>query len=258
MALHKQHPKIAEFKRKIPFFVKGSACGPISEEVRARVNRTSGGLALLDNRQLEGYAKVWGVRDYYGTKFVRGCCTKSIRERGPGSNAKMPIKFCWQHDQGDPLGLFEVLEEDEYGLYFRTMPLDDEANADRALRQVRSGTLNNYSDGFDIIWHSAQYDDEDDSIVVFEEDLYEISIVTLAANQETYTMRSMGDMDDLMADTDTFLSQIPRKLQLEARQLFSRYKSLTDFEPSEHRANTLNSSKPVGSGIDYDFLLKNL
>ncbi len=180
----------------------------------------------LDKRIIKGYLIVWGVKNDYGEKCIKGCCSKSIRERGPQSNAKYKITFLWQHKQDDPLALFAKLEEDDYGLYFETLPLDDVPNADRALKQVRSKTLNQFSVGFDYLWDKMEWDESDESIVMKELDLFEGSIVTIAANRETYALRSKENLELLHDDTQDFITSLPRSKQLEARQIFARHKEL--------------------------------
>lgn len=194
----------------------------------------------------------------HGEKFIKGCFAKSIQERGPGSNSNYEIKFFNQHNQSDPLSLFETIKEDEIGLYFRTRPLDDVASADRVLKQLRSGTLNNFSNGFNYIWDKVEWDDEDNSLVVIEARLFEISVVSIPSDMETYALRSAEDLEDLADDTEEFIKSLPRKSQLEARQLFARHKPLINNEPFEQRNKTLETNEPAESGIDYNYLLTNI
>lgn len=248
------HPKILELKRR---------ANPVTytnftvDETRMRKR----GVVSTDPRVVEGYAFVWGVKDYRGTKMMKGCCAKSIRDRGPQSNARYKITFLWQHDQTDPLSLFEILEEDDYGLYFRTKPLDDVSNADRALKQLRSGTLNQFSGGFDYVWDKMEYDESDDSIVCKEIDLQELSIVTIGAQSLTMALRSRQDYDQALEDSseelNEVLKELPRQPQLRLRQIITRYKSLLEMEPPAP-APALDNEKPKPSVVDYDYLTTNL
>lgn len=212
------------------------------------------GASLLDSRQIEGYLSVWGVVDSYGTKLIKGSFAKSILERGPGTNSKVQIKFLWQHDPCDPLSLFETLEEDNYGLFFRTKPLDNVASADRALVQYGSKTLDNFSAGFFPVWDKAAYDDTDDSIVFTEAALVEGSIVTFPSNEETYGIRQAHSTTGIDELANIFLDKIPVSMQVEARQLIQRYKSLATRQPADW---PLPVSKPSKNVIDFDFLTKN-
>ncbi len=146
--------------------------------------------SLLDSRVVEGYGVIWNKVNDYGEKVIKGAYSKSIREMGPGSSANYQIKFLYQHNQGDPLSLFDEIKEDEIGLYFRTKPLDDVSNADRTIKQIRSGTLNNFSIGFDYVWDKMEYDETDDSLVIKEAKLFEISVVGIPADMNTFAKRN--------------------------------------------------------------------
>lgn len=215
--------------------------------------------SLLDQRVVEGYAVIWGQRNFHGEKFVKGCFARSIRENGPGSGSKYQIKFLYNHNTDEPLSLFAELKEDEQGLYFRTVPLDDVPVADRVLKQLRSGTLNNYSQGFNYIWEAGkiEWDDSDESLVVKECILYEISVATIPSGMETYTIRSADQVLDLQDEAEDFIKTLPRRQQLYARQLFTRYKSLAELDPPDLRERAIGSQEPVATGIDFDFLTKN-
>jgi HK97 family phage prohead protease len=212
----------------------------------------------LDNRVVEGYGCMWNKPNDYGEIFIRGAFAKSINERGPGKNANYEIKFLYQHNQGDPLSLFEELREDDIGLYFRTKPLDDVPNAERVIKQLRSGTLNNFSVGFDYIWDQVEYDEKQDAIIVKEAKLFEISVVGIPADMNTYAIRSKENIELLHDDTEDFIMSLPRAKQLEARQIFARHKTLLNVEPHEQRNNALNTEKPLTPAIDYNYLLNKL
>lgn len=211
----------------------------------------------LDKRIIEGYAVIWGSKNDYGEKFIKGAFSKSINERGPGNNSNYEIKFLFQHNQADPLSLFDELKEDEIGLYFRTKPLDEVPSADRVVKQIRSGTLNNFSMGFDFVWDKIEYDSEDDSLIMKEAALFEISVVSIPSDMATFAIRSKEQLEELHDDTEDFIKSLPRKNQLEARQIFARHRSLAKIEPLEQRQTALDDHEPVETGIDYDFLKNN-
>jgi len=213
----------------------------------------------LEKRVVKGYLCKWGAKNMFNQKVVKGAFAKSIRERGPESQAKYKITFLWQHDQHDPLALFSVLREDEYGLYFETMPLDDVPNADRALKQIKSGTINQFSVGFDYIWDKIEFDETDDSVVLLEVDLFEGSVVTIGADSNTFAIRSKEQLEDLHDDIEDFIKSIPRKDQLQLRKLFALQKSLIPIEPFEQRNKTLEKDKPTEKrSINFEYLTSQL
>lgn len=213
----------------------------------------------FEKRIIAGYLFVWGVPNMHGEVMLKGSCSKSIQERGPKSNAKYKITFLWQHDQCDPIGQFDILEEDSYGLYFRTKPLDEVPNADRTILQIRSGTINNFSGGFDYVWDKIDYDADNDWIILKEIDLFEGSVATIGSQTETFAIRSKENIEYLHDETEGFIKSLPRQHQLEARNLFARHKSLISLEPLEQRNTALDTSKPpVNKAIDYNYLINNL
>lgn len=246
------HPKILELKSRASAINYGNIS--VSADGKLINERASD----FDKRIVAGYAVLWGQKNLYDELFIRGCFAKSIKERGPASGANYEIKFLNQHDPNDPLSLFEILEEDETGLYFRTKPLDDVPSADRVLKQLRSGTLNNYSQGFNFVWDKVEWDDTQNAIVCKEAELYEISVASIPVDQNSFTLRSLEGLSDLNDDTEYFIKQLPRKSQFEARQLFARHKSLINLEPLEQRKKALESNEPTKNGIDYNYLIKNI
>lgn len=213
----------------------------------------------LEKRVVKGYLVQWGVRNMYGEKFVKGCFAKSIQEHGPDSNAAYKIKFLNQHRQNEPCALMSVLREDDFGLYFETMPFDDVSWANNLLTQIRSGTINNLSIGFDFIWDKIEFDDDDDSLVVIEARLFEGSAVSIPADMTTYIVRNVAGFAEIHDRIDNFIAALPKKNQMEARELFSLQKSLINTEPQKKKLDALRKNKPIKKKeIDYNYLLKNI
>lgn len=216
----------------------------------------------LEKRIINGYLVTWGTVNDFGEKFIKGAFSKSISERGPASNSKYKLTFLWMHDMRDPLAQFDELVEDDIGLRFRTKPLDEVANADRCIKQIKSGTLNQFSIGFDYVWDKMAWDDSDDSLVMYEAELWEGSVVTAGADGETYALRGANiNIEDeqilLNEETEDFIRTIPRKQQLELRQLFTRHKSLSKLEPQQQKRNALREEEPAAAG-DYNTSILNL
>lgn len=240
------HPKIKELQlRSTPISMSGSYVDK-DGQLRTIDFKVS---ASEDNRTIKGYLCVWGVVDTFGTIFVRGCFAKSIQERGPASASKQKIAHLWMHDPCNPTGMFTTLKEDDYGLYFEAT-LDAIDIGDRELTQVRSGTLNQFSVGFDYVWDKMEYDEKQDAVVIMECILMEGSVVTFGSNAETYAMRSVTELENdkavLIEETDFALKGLPFQKQIELRQLINKHISLHTVKPKAERANkpTLDLSIP--------------
>lgn len=242
------HPKIKALKATAtPINYRAMAISPKGKLV---VNYQED----LDNRIINGYLAVWGTVNDYGEMVVRGAFAKSIQERGPASNSNYKITFLWMHDCTDPLAVFAELEEDDYGLRFRTLPLDDVSNADRAIKQIRSGTLNQFSYGFNYVWDKTEYDYENDVLILKEVELWEGSVVTIGADTETYAQRAAANPSDAWVEfndeMENFIRTIPRKQQLELRHLITRHKSLAKLEPAAQRQKPLHEEEPAGAELE--------
>lgn len=253
------HPKILEAKRRSPFIMRSVAIPIVARA--ASTPAPEDFLQLLDERVVRGYSSLWESKNDYGERFMPGAWKRSIDLRGPKSNSNQPIKFFRQHNQGDVLSTLDDLSEDDEGLYFRTKPLDPVDSADRVLIQLRSGSLNNYSNGFNPVWDKAEYDDETDTIWYKEANLHEISVVGLAADPMTYTMRSKAELDEaeieLSDEIEYFIKTVPKGMQLEARNLFARQKSLFEANSQNALGDSKDSMKAKAK-LDINYLIQNL
>jgi len=246
------HPKIKELKRR---------AAPINYStvsVNERGILEGDFLSDLDNRIVSGYLLVWRSINMHGEMFLKGCAAKSINDRGPNSQANYKITFLNQHRQGEPLCVFAELYEDDYGLRFKSKPLDNVPWADHVLTQLRSGTLNQFSAGFDYVWTQTEWDEAHDCIVCKQIDLFEGSVVTIGSEMNTYVIRSKEEADGLFDEIETFIKTLPRKDQLQARQYFTQLKSLTDLEPLNQGEALEERTKPPKDAIDYNYLINNI
>ena len=134
-----------------------------------------------ESRTISGYAAIFNNRDKAGDILLKGCFAKSIQDRGPESQANDKIIMLWQHDQHEPIGKISVLIEDEKGLYFEAV-IDDVERGNQAIKQLESGTLNQFSIGYSYVWEKCEYDQERDAFIVKEVVLYEISVVSIGCN----------------------------------------------------------------------------
>jgi hypothetical protein len=233
------HPKIKQLKQRATPMMSSSYVNAEGELVDFKI-------AVPEDRTVEGYLAVWGRKDDYGTVPIRGCFAKSIQERGPKSASKYKIVMLWQHKIDEPIGQFVELEEDDYGLRFKAV-LDDVPTADRALKQIRSGTINQFSYGFDYVWDKMTYSEEMDAILMYECALYEGSACTLGAETETFAIRAKQNFEqcaeELQEEIDDFIRTIPRRQQLELRQLLTKHISLYNLKPDSQRAKPLEESE---------------
>lgn len=250
MAIKRINPKILEIRKKEKPIEYSSTT--VNEE-----GKLSERESLLDKRIVEGYALIWGSVNSHQERFVKGCCAKAIKEIGPGSNSPYNLKFRDEH--GRVCGLFEEIKEDETGLYFRTVPLDDVSWANDMLVQLKSRSINNYSIGFNHVWDKVEWDDTLDCLVCLEIRLMEISGVAIPSDSKTFTIRSVDNVEDINEEVKDFISLLTPSKQLQAKILFTRCFSLLEVEQNKKVDSSLRTKKAENAKSSiYKSLLKKL
>ena len=188
------------------------------------------------------------VKDSYGDMVVKGAFTKSINER------KDQIYFLNQHNWDQPHGKFNILKEDNFGLYFESEPLIDTTFSSDALKMYEAGILKEHSFGYETI--KSDFDKENDARMLKEIKLYEGSNVTIGANSNTpFTgmKSSLKEINEQSAkiykaikngtftdETFRLLEIALKQLQFEAFELGKRQtlakpeQSTSDIEPLDY------------------------
>lgn len=205
-----------------------------------------------ESRTISGYAAVFGNVDRVDDVLLKGCFAKSIMERGPQSDAKGKILLLWQHMADEPLGRITKLYEDDYGLYFEA-ELDEFELADRAIKQLVSGTLNQFSIGFKYVWNAVNTDPETGINYISEVKLYEISIVSVAANPETEFLGMKGGIDDTDAfakDVADFAKGMPVDKEMKFQKLIAKAMSLGAIKPQESALEDVQADRKGLSVFD--------
>lgn len=178
-----------------------------------------------DNHIIEVKFAAYGMPDSDRDILIKGCFSKSISERGPESSTNRKIAFLWQHDMHDPIGKILKLEERDDGAYatVRLSNFDAVPNAKRAYFQLKDGDINQFSFGFSYVWDKMEYDEESDTFIVKEVKLYEISVVTLGANEQTEYIGELENEDEIKS----YLKEI----SIKDKDKFNKIKQMiTDIE----------------------------
>lgn len=191
-----------------------------------------------ESRTISGYAAVFNNRDKAGDILLKGCFAKSIQDRGPESQANDKIIMLWQHDQHEPIGRISVLIEDDKGLYFEAV-IDDVERGNQAIKQLESGTLNQFSIGYSYVWEKCEYDQERDAFIVKEVVLYEISVVSIGCNGETEYLglksESTDPYEELKNEIESAIKGLPIRKKEEIQTLVRKALSLGQFKPEVPR-----------------------
>ncbi len=220
----------------------------------------------VEGRTVDAYVAIFGNKDRQGDVLIKGCFAKSLSERGPGS-ANPEIAYLWQHEIDEPIGRPLILEEREIGLFASSY--HDEGPgcdlSDRALTQQKSGTLKFFSIGFNYLWDKIEYDSENDQFIVKELELFEYSVVTIAANNATGIVGVKSGIEletarqATMRDMEAAIKKLNPRKQLEFRQLIAKHLSLAMVEPLEFMKEALKDvDKPTTKSINWQKLADKL
>ena len=189
-----------------------------------------------ESRTISGYAAIFNNKDKAGDILLKGCFAKSISDRGPESTANDKIIMLWQHDTHEPIGRISVLKEDDKGLYFEAV-IDDVERGNQAIKQLESGTLNQFSIGYSYVWEKCEYDSERDAFIVKEVVLYEISVVSIGCNGLTEYLGLKADGIDpyeaLKNDIESAIKGLPISKKEEIQTIIAKALSLGQFKPEK-------------------------
>ena len=127
--------------------------------------------AFQGDLQIQGYASLFWTRDLNDDVTAAGAFAASLRRTGPEG-----LRMLHQHDSRAPIGIWDLVTEDERGLFVRgrILGLTPEARLCAAL--VRAGALDGLSIGFRTL--KARPDGSGRLRVLTEVELWEVSIVT--------------------------------------------------------------------------------
>ena len=211
----------------------------------------------------------------------KGAFSKSISERGPQTNSNRQIKFLHQHQVKEPIGIYKMLMEDETGLYAEVQ-IENTPFGDVILERYNSGIYKEHSIGFQYVFDKCNWiqipksqvpielqecddnciepeQEQTDTINAFEckeLNLFEGSVVTFGANENTPFLGFKGNSDDIekMLDEELkfLLKNAPNyEYELSLRKLYTQQKSLI----KNLAENTKELTKPIVESQNQSFYL---
>lgn len=146
-----------------------------------------------DDGTFSGYGSVFSVEDSYGEAVMPGAFKDSLK-RIKKSGAPLPA--LWQHASREPIGGYDVLEEDTHGLKVEGFLLIDEINRAReAFALMKAKLVRGLSIGFYL--EDGFFNEKTKIYEIRKADLVEISVVTFPANAEAQ-IESVKSFRDIM------------------------------------------------------------
>jgi len=133
---------------------------------------------------IKGYGSYFGNKDSDNDVIMKGAYKKTIAENGER------VKYLYQHDMNQPIGKMTELYEDEKGLVFVAEIAKTQLGKD-VVELMKSGVITENSVGI----MPLQKNNKGDYREITEVKLYEISAVTLAANDQAKILDVKGNVD---------------------------------------------------------------
>jgi HK97 family phage prohead protease len=128
---------------------------------------------------ITGYGSVFNNEDSDGDTIIPGAFTKTIAERGPQSTQPR-IKYLRNHNVYEPVGVLNVLREDQKGLYYEAQAGTHNIGID-TIKMIESGLITEHSIGFETVRKQVidpNADWKDRKQILQELKLWEISALT--------------------------------------------------------------------------------
>jgi len=131
----------------------------------------------LDEGIIKGYASIFGHKDHHNDVVVKGAFEKTLRAWK--LHGKWP-KMLWQHDTKKPIGVWNLLKEDERGLYVEGQLNLKTQQGGEAFELLKQGAIEGLSIGFRTL--KARESKGNRGRDILDLDLLEISLVTFPSN----------------------------------------------------------------------------
>lgn len=110
-----------------------------------KFHRPEAGLTVGEGARVAGYASVFGRRDRSGDVVMPGAYAASLKALEARGGR---VKMLWQHDPGQPIGVWDEVREDERGLWVRGRLLPEVARGREAAALIGAGAIDGLSIGY--------------------------------------------------------------------------------------------------------------
>jgi hypothetical protein len=130
---------------------------------------------MQEDGKFAGYASVFGIIDSQNDVVMKGAFQNSLKKRAGD------VKLLWQHQVGEPIGVFSLIREDSHGLYVEGRLLLDLQRGREAYSLLKNGAIKGLSIGYSVV--AADYNGDDNIRLITDLQLWEISLVTFPANE---------------------------------------------------------------------------
>lgn len=162
--------------------------------------------SISEDGKFAGYGSVFDVIDQGDDVVIKGAFTETLKEL-EASGQKLPV--LWQHKSDSPIGVYDVIREDEKGLYVEgRLLVNDVQLAKEAYALMAAGAVTGLSIGYGT--QRYEIDTETNIRKLIELSLWEISVVTFPMNEDARveSVKNLihnGGLPETVTDFEKFL-----------------------------------------------------
>lgn len=157
---------------------------------------------------IAGYFSTYDrIPDSYGDIIEPGAFTETIKKREESGH---PFPLCWNHDFSAVIGAVDNIKDTEKGPYIEAHFLDTQLAQD-VRKMVQSGAVYQFSFAYDVLdSHAPSAEEKADGIenVLTKLEVFEISVVTVPANQNAVATEVKSGKRNSKADEDVIRENI--------------------------------------------------
>jgi uncharacterized protein len=206
---------------------------------------------VRENGTFEGYGSVFNVIDSYRDIVLPGAFKQSLDDHSAKGSSPALL---WQHDHKEPIGVWESMEEDDHGLKMTGRLAISTQKGREAYELLKMGAVKGLSIGFSIPKGGEEFDEMRSVNLIKNVALWETSIVTFPANQESQVTGVRASLSDGtypdVREFETFLMHDAGFSRKQARIILNDgYKALLTQDADEETAELLKSLQKLKGNI---------
>jgi HK97 family phage prohead protease len=195
--------------------------------------------------EFEGYASVFNNIDRGMDRVIPGAFKNFIASIKAGEK-DYPVAL-WQHNSDNPIGIYVELKEDDRGLFVKgRLPMEDDFVSKKVVPQLKIKSVRKMSIGYKTL--KSTFVEEDDELIrnLEELDLWEISLVTFAMNNEAdiTSIKSLENIENIksLSEVETLLKELGLSNK-KSKALISRIKELKSVRDGQDESSLVDEKK---------------
>lgn len=198
-----------------------------------------------ENGTVEGYASTFGNIDKVQDVVSPGAF-KTALLNGPDR-----VRFLWEHDRKEVIGVIETLEEDGKGLRFRAKFAGTQ-RAQETRELMKMGAVDSFSIGYRVLQESKGHHKGKNVNFLKEIQLLEVSCVAWPCNVEARMSAIKSELDerfdgltlDQQALVEKFIGFLERETEQKSHDVSAPLEADVTEEASEEQATEAAKSEP--------------